>query len=173
MLGSGLAEAGGIRRDRDIAGRADFLAAGDADAVAAVDHRLVANQDVRDHVVEQAHVLFVFLRVARIILRVLFGIASGAEGLIADGGEDDGHAGAVHRGLAEGEDRFFHHSRGIGVELFGVVENDPVIVQAFDGAAVIISQRSLFDQKFFVLVTRDNVMIHNHIVSPLLIFERN
>ena len=87
VLGAGLAEARQVLRDREVAGHADFLAAADAHAVDAADHRLVAAEDRRDHVVEQAHVLAVFLRIAGVVLGVFLGVAAGAEGLVAGAGE--------------------------------------------------------------------------------------
>ena len=42
-----------------------------------------------DHVVEEAHVLPVLLRVAGVVLGVLLGVAAGAEGAVAGAGEDD------------------------------------------------------------------------------------
>ena len=78
--GPGLAEDRQVLRDREVAGHADLLAAGDAHAVDAADHRLVADQDRADHVVEEPHVLAVLLGPAGVVLGVLRGVAAGAEG---------------------------------------------------------------------------------------------
>ena len=83
VLGPGLAEAREVLRDREVAGHADLLAAADAHAVDAADHRLVAGEDRRDHVVEQPHVLAVLLRLAGVVLGVFLGVAAGAERLVA------------------------------------------------------------------------------------------
>jgi hypothetical protein len=84
VLGASLTEAGEVLSDGEVAGHADFLAATDAHAIDAADHRLVAAQDGRDHVVEQSHVLAVFLRIAGVVFGVFLGVAAGAEGLVAD-----------------------------------------------------------------------------------------
>ena len=85
--GAGLSEQRQVLGDREVAGHADLLPAGDAHAVDAADHRLVAVQDRGDHVVEQPHVLAVLLRPARVVLGVLSGVAAGAERAAAGAGE--------------------------------------------------------------------------------------
>ena len=59
------------RRNRKVAGHADLLATADTHPIHSVDNRLVAQQDARHHVVEQAHVLLVLLRIAGVVLGVL------------------------------------------------------------------------------------------------------
>jgi len=82
-----LAEEGQVLREGEVAGHADLLPAGDAHAVHAADDGLVAVQDGRDHVVEQAHVLPVLLRVPGVILRVLLRVPAGAERLVPGAGD--------------------------------------------------------------------------------------
>ncbi len=132
MLGPGLAEAGRVGGDGEVAGHADLLAAGDAHPVDPIDDRLVAAQDDIDHVVEQAHVLLVLLRVARVVLGVLLGIPARAERLVAHRREHDTDDAAVHAGLAKGEDDLLDRIGGVAVELLRVVERDPRVVQALD-----------------------------------------
>ena len=146
VLGSGLAEAGEVLGDREIAGHADFLAAADAHAVDAGDDRLVAAEDRRDHVVEQPHVLAVFLRVAGVVLGIFLGVAAGAERLVAGAGEHHRvDVPGVARG-AEGEDDALHHVGGVGIELRRVVEGDPGVEQAGDLRAIGRLHRALFEQ---------------------------
>jgi hypothetical protein len=136
VLGAGLAEARQILTHREVAGHADLLAAADAHAVDAADHRLVAGQDGADHVVEQPHVLAVLLRLAGVVLGVLLGVAAGAEGLVARTGEDHAvHRAVVARG-AQGQDHALDHVGGVGVELAGVVQRDPGVVQTGNLLAV-------------------------------------
>ena len=104
VLGAGLAEARQVLRHGEVAGHADLLPAADAHAVDAADHRLVAGEDRRHHVVEQAHVLPVLLRVPGVVLGVLLGVAAGAEGLVAGAGEHHATDVAGIGGRAEGED---------------------------------------------------------------------
>ncbi len=93
VLGPGLAEERQVLGDREVAGHADLLAAADAHAVDAADHRLVAGEDRADHVVEEPHVLAVLLGPSGVVLGVLGGVAAGAEGAVAGAGEDHGDAG--------------------------------------------------------------------------------
>ena len=144
VLGAGLAEAREILRDREIAGHADFLAAADAHAVDAADHRLVADQDGRHHVVEQPHIAAIFLRIAGVIFGVFLGIAAGAERLVAGAGEHDRDHVARRARLAEGEDHALHHLGGVGIELARIVERDPGIVEPGDRLAVFAFDRALF-----------------------------
>ena len=88
------------------------------------------------HVVEQAHVLPVFLRVAGVVLGVFLGVAAGAEGLVAGAGEDDAVDVARVRRRAEREDHALHHVGRVGVVLRRVVERDPGVVEAGHGLAV-------------------------------------
>ena len=113
----------------EVAGHADFLAAADAHAVDARDHRLVATEDRRHHVVEQAHVLPVFLRIAGVIFGIFLGVAAGAERLVADAGEHHRDDVARVRGGAEGADHALHHVGRVGIVLARVVEPDPGIEQ--------------------------------------------
>ena len=144
VLGAGLTEAGKILRDGEVAGHADFLAAADAHAVDAADHRLVAADDGGDHVVEQPHVAAVFLRIAGIIFGVFLGVAAGAEGLVAGAGEHHRDHVARRARRAEGEDRRLHHVGRVGVELARIVEGDPGVVEAGDRLAVGALHRTLF-----------------------------
>ena len=143
VLGARLAEAREILRDREIAGHADFLAAADAHAVDAADHRLVAGEDGRDHVVEQPHIAAIFLRIAGVVFGVFLGVAAGAERLVAGAGKH--HRDDVARGArgAEGEDDALHHLGRVGVELARIVERDPRIVEPGDGLAVGALHRAL------------------------------
>ena len=143
VLGAGLAEARQILRDREVAGHADLLAATDAHAVDAADHRLVAGQDGADHVVEQAHVLAVFLRLPGVVLGVFLGVAAGAESLVADAGEDHAADVAGVRSRAHRQDHALDHVGGVGVVLARVVEPDPGVVQTFDHAAIGSARRTL------------------------------
>ena len=136
VLGTGLAEAREVLRDREVAGHPDLLATADAHPVDAADHRLVAGEDPGDHVVEQAHVLPVLLRMPGVVLGVLLGVAAGAEGLVAGAGEDDAVDVARVRRGAEREDHALHHVGGVGVELRRVVERDPGVEEARRGLAV-------------------------------------
>ena len=144
VLGAGLAEAGEVLRDREVAGHADFLAAADAHAVDAADHRLVAADDGGDHVVEQPHIAAVFLRIAGVIFGVFLGVAAGAEGLVAGAGEHHRDHVARRARRAEGEDRRLHHVGRVGVELARVVERDPGVGEAGDRLAVGAFHRTLF-----------------------------
>ncbi len=119
-----------------VAGHADLLAAADAHAVDAADHRLVAGEDRRDHVVEQPHVAAIFLRIAGVVLGVFLGVAAGAERLVAGAGEHHGDDIARGARLAEREDHALHHVGGVGVELRRIVERDPGVEQAGDRLAV-------------------------------------
>ena len=143
VLRAGLAEAGEVLRHREVAGHADLLPAADAHAVDAADHRLVAGEDRRDHVVEQPHVLPVLLRLAGVVLGVLLGVAAGAEGLVADAGEHHAVDVAGVAGGAHGQDHALDHVGGVRVELAGVVEPDPGVVQAGDLLAVGPARRPL------------------------------
>jgi hypothetical protein len=103
----------------------------------AADHRLVAGEDGRDHVVvEQSHVLAVFLRMAGVVFRVLLGVAAGAEGLVARTGKHHAIDVARIRRGAESEDDPLDHVGGVGVVLRWVVQRDPCIEQAGCHAAV-------------------------------------
>ena len=128
VFGPGLAEIRQILRHAEIASHADFLATAYPHAVDAAHDRFVASQDGRHHVVEQPHVLAVFLRVTSIILSVLFGIAASAERLVAAAREHDGIHVACVRGRTKREDHAFDHSRRVGVVLFRVVQSDPDVV---------------------------------------------
>ena len=143
VLGAGLAEPREILGDGEIAGHADFLAAADAHAVDARDHRLVAAEDRRHHVVEQAHVLPVFLRIAGVIFGIFLGVAAGAERLVAHAGKDHRDDVARIRGGAEGADDALHHIRRVGIELAGIVEPDPGVEQARNDPAVSTARRAL------------------------------
>ena len=145
VLGARLAEAGQVLRDGEVAGHADLLAAADAHSVDAADHRLVAGEDAAHHVVEEAEVLPVFLRIARVILRIFLGIAAGAERPVAGAGEDHAdHVARVGSG-AEGEDHLLDHRGGVRVELRLVVEDDPGVVQALGDGPVRAPRRPLLE----------------------------
>ena len=130
VLGPGLAEAREILRDREIAGHADFLAAADAHAVHAADHRFVAADDRRDHVVEQPHVPPVFLGIAGVVLGVFLGVTAGAKCLVAGPGENHGDHVARRARRAKRQDRRLHHVGRVGIELGGIVERDPGVEQS-------------------------------------------
>ena len=161
VLGSGLAEVGQVLGDGEITGHADFLAAADAHAVDPADDRLVAAQNGRHHVVEQPHVLAVFLRVAGIVFGIFLGVAAGAEGLVADRREDHGVNFPVDGSAAESEDRRLHHFRRVGIVLGRIVEDDPGVVQAFGRAAVEPCGRAfLVDQPVaFHILDLDQVVV--------------
>jgi hypothetical protein len=171
VLGAGLAEARQVLRNGEVAGHADFLAAADAHAVHAADHRLVAGEDRRHHVVEQPHVLPVLLRVAGVVLGVFLGVAAGAEGLVAHAGEH--HAAHVARsgGRAEREDHALHHVGGIGVVLRRVVEPDPGVGQAGGHLALGRARLALLaahpgrGQRRQVVVLEELRVRHAHIVA--------
>jgi hypothetical protein len=99
--------------DADIAGTADFLSPGDAHAVDAPYHRFLAHQDGVDHAVEEVHVLAVLRRFGGVVLRILLGVAAGAEGIAAGAGEDHGHYRPVHLRPVETGDNALDHLRGI------------------------------------------------------------
>ena len=90
VLGAGLAVDRHVGGHRDVGRHADFLAAGDAHAIDAADHRLLAVEDAVDHGVEQIHVLAVLIGSLGVVGGVLGRIAAGTEGLVADGGEHRG-----------------------------------------------------------------------------------
>ena len=135
-LGPAWPKARQILRDREVAGHADLPPAADAHAVDAADHRFVAGEDGADHVVEQAHVLAVLLRLAGVVLGVLLGVAAGAEGLVAGAGEDHAVDGAVVARRAHGQDHALDHVGGVAVELARVVQRDPGVEQARHHIAV-------------------------------------
>ncbi len=132
VLGPGLAEAGHVLGDGEVAGHADLLPAADAHAVDAADGRLVAVQDGRDHVVEEAHVRAVARRVARVDRGVLARVAARAEGAVPGTGKDRGDNRRVLARATEGEDDLADRARRVGVQLLGVVEHDPRGEEAFD-----------------------------------------
>ena len=143
VLGAGLTEAREVLRDREVAGHADFLAAADAHAVDAANHRLVAAENRRDHVVEQPHIAAVFLRIAGVIFGVFLGVAAGAKRFVADAGEDHRDDVARSTGRAEGQNGRLHHVGGVGVELAGIVERDPGVEQPGHRLAVGSLHRTL------------------------------
>jgi hypothetical protein len=57
-----------VRRDGEVAGKADLLAAGHSHAVYPADYRLLAHEDGVDHVVEEFHVGAVLFRTHAVIL---------------------------------------------------------------------------------------------------------
>jgi hypothetical protein len=115
-----LTERGVAGGDREVAGHADLLAAGDAQAVDPADDRLVAQQDRRHHVVEQTHVLEVLVRPAGVVGGVLGGVAAGAEGALAGAGENHGDGRPVGARAAEGEDHLLDRFGRVAVELAGL-----------------------------------------------------
>ena len=83
----------------------------------------------RDHVVEEPHVLLVFLRTARVVLGVLLRVAARAERAIADARQHDAHHRPVARRLAEREDELGQRLGRVAVQLRRVVQPDPGVVQ--------------------------------------------
>jgi hypothetical protein len=138
MFRPGLTEDRQVAGDREVAGHAELLAAADAHSVHAADHRLVALQDRRDGIVEEAHVLPVLAGTPRILLGVLTRVAAGAERRRACAGEDHRHRGAIVARFAQRQDQPLQHRRGVAVELLLIVERDPDVVQAVDEIAVAV-----------------------------------
>ena len=103
----------------------------------------------RDHVVEEAHVPAIFLRVAGVVFGIFLGIAAGAERLVAGSGEYDGNDIACGTRLAEGKDHAFNHVGGVRVELRRVVEGDPAVEQTGYGLAVGPAHGTLFVKDAF------------------------
>ena len=95
MTGAGLTQDSQVAGYRQIAGHADLLPAGHAHAVDAADGGLLAIQDGVHHADEQIHVLTVLVGPLRIVLRILLGVAAGAEGLVTGAGKDHRHHTAV------------------------------------------------------------------------------
>ena len=89
MFGARLAEVGQILGDGEVTGHSNFLATTDSHAVDPADDGFVAAENAGNHVVEQAHVLPVFLRVTRVILGVFLGVSAGAKCPVAGSGEYD------------------------------------------------------------------------------------
>ena len=143
VLGAGLTEASEILCNREVASHADFLAAADAHAVDAANHRLVAANNRRNHVVEQPHIAAVFLRIAGVVLGVFLGVASGAKRLVAGAGEDHRNDVARRAGGAKCQNGRLHHIGRVGVELAGVVERDPGVEQPGHRLAVGSLHRTL------------------------------
>jgi hypothetical protein len=86
-------------------------------------------------VVEQPHVLLVFLGIAGVVLGIFLRIPAGAKGLVARGREDDGDHAAIHGGLSEGEDQLLHGVGRVAVVLRRIVEADPGVVEPAGGSA--------------------------------------
>ena len=136
VLRAGLPEARQVLRDGEVAGHPDLLAAADAHAVDAADHRLVAAEDGAHHVVEEPHVLPVLLRVAGVVLGVLLRVAAGAEGPSPAPVKTTATTSRALRRGAEARGSSLHHVGRVGVELARVVERDPGVVEARHLAAV-------------------------------------
>ena len=100
-------------------------------------------EDRRHHVVEQPHVLPVFLRIAGVVLRIFLGVSAGAERLVADAGKNHRDDIARIGGGAEGADDALHHIGRVGIELAGIVEPDPGVEQARNDLAVSAARRAL------------------------------
>ena len=143
---AGLAEQCEVARDGEIAGHSDFLSAADPQAVDAADHRLVALQDGRDHVVEQPHVLPVLAGMTGVDLGVLSRVAAGAERGGAGAGEDDRDGGPVVRRLANGQDDLLDHVARVAVHLPRVIERDPDAVQPVDRQSGVVENRMSRDE---------------------------
>jgi hypothetical protein len=142
MPGAGLAEDAEVLRHREVAGHPDLLAASDPHAVRPADHRLVAVEHGRDHVVEQAHVLPVLARVAGVDLCVLARVSTSAEGPVAGAGQHHRDGRAVVARRPQAQDDLLDHVGGVGVVLLGIVESDPDIVQTLGGSSGAIEDRT-------------------------------
>jgi hypothetical protein len=90
MAGSCLTEDCGISCNGDITSAADFLTAGYAHAIHAADDRFLAHQNCINHGIEEGHVLVILGWLLRVIFRVLFSVAAGAEGIVTGTGKDYG-----------------------------------------------------------------------------------
>jgi hypothetical protein len=101
-----------------------------------IDHGLVAGENRRHHVVEQAHVLPVLQRMAGVILGVFLGVSTGAEGPFAHSGEHHAVDVAGLRGGTERHDQALDHFRRVRIQLIRVVERDPDIEQPRHDRAV-------------------------------------
>ena len=95
VFGSRLSENGEIRRNGEVAGHADFLAPGDAHAVNPADDRFFAGQNSIHHMIEQFHVLTVFITAQAVKFAVFLGISAGTKGVGTRAGEYDRNDAAI------------------------------------------------------------------------------
>ena len=164
---AGLAESSVVPGDGEVAGHPNLLSAADPHPVDAADDGLVAEQDARDHVVEEPHVLQVLERPIRVVGRVLGGVAAGAEGARANAREHHGDAPAIGARAPEREDHVLDRRGRVGVQLRLVVEHDPGLVQALDRHALAVLHRAPLVANVAKLVLRDEVVVvelgHGHL----------
>ena len=139
---AGLAIDRKIRGNGEIGGHTDLLPAGDAHAVDAADHGFLTVKDSVHHGVEQIHVFAVLIRPARVIRRVLSGIAAGTECFVADRGEYNCYDASVGGGFLKAGDDSLHHLGSVGVILRGVVERDPSGIETVGRLAVFVPYRT-------------------------------
>ena len=107
-------------------------------------HRFVVHEDGRDHVVEKAHVLFVFLRIPGVIFGIFLCIAPGTECLITCSGENNCHDAPVVGRFAHGQDDLLHSFSCIGIKLLQIVQDDPGVEESVDGVSAVIPARAFF-----------------------------
>src|SRR5215813_2008105 len=104
MNRAGLAKARVISRDGEVASHSDLLAAGDPHSIHSADDWLVAEEDCRHHVIEQAHVLRVLAWATCVIGGVFLGVSAAAKRLVAGAGEHHRHCSSVCAGPTHGKD---------------------------------------------------------------------
>ncbi|OIQ65474.1 hypothetical protein GALL_529670 [mine drainage metagenome] len=144
MFGTGLAKAREILCNREIACHADFLTAADAHAVDTRDDGFVASQDRRNHVVEQTHILPVFLGIAGVIFGIFLGVAACAERLVANAGKHHRNDVAGIRCGAKGAVDALHHIGRVRIELAGIIQPYPGIEQVRNDIAIRSAGGALF-----------------------------
>ncbi len=109
VFGTCLAKYRHVAGNGEIAGHPDLLSARDAHAVDPTDHRFVAMQNRRHHIVKQTHVLTVLFRLTRVIFGVFPGVAACAKGLIAFPCEHHGHHVPGICGGSKRQNNLFYH----------------------------------------------------------------
>ncbi len=136
MLGTSLTKSGEILCNGKITGHTNFLSATNPHTVGPAYYRLIAHQNGRNHVIEEPHVLLVFLRITCIVLCVFFGVATGAKCFISNGSKHYRSDTSVVGSFAECESSFFYGLGGIGVVLLWIIKYYLCIEKAFHVIAI-------------------------------------